>query len=188
MTFIMFLLFKYNYTKCLYGYMAFSSFTLIFFVGGYFVQVILETSRVPFDVITYLFLMFNASVVGTIAMWTDWTPFVLKQAYLVIVAVVIAVLFTWIPAWTTWFLLGALVIYDLCTVLLPGGPLKALVELAQERNEAIPALVYESRMTKGFRDLPGAALPVPGGSPPPLSSAPGPGSSLASAWIYERSP
>ena len=154
MTFIMFLLFKYNCTKCLYGYMAFSSFTLIFFVGGYFVQVILETSRVPFDVITYLFLMFNASVVGTIAMWTDWTPFVLKQAYLVIVAVIIAVLFTRIPAWTTWFLLGALVIYDLCAVLLPGGPLKALVELAQERNEAIPALVYESRMTKGFRDLP----------------------------------
>jgi len=147
MTFIMFLLFKYNCTKCLYGYMAFSSFTLLFWVGGYFIQVILETSKIPFDAISFVFLLFNSATVGTIAMWTSWTPFVLKQAYLVLVAVVIAVLFTRIPAWTTWFLLGALVIYDLCAVLLPGGPLKALVELAMERNEAIPALVYESRPT-----------------------------------------
>ena len=147
MTFIMFLLFKYNCTKCLYGYMAFSSFTLLFWVGGYFIQVMLEESKIPFDGISFLFLLFNYAVVGTIAMWTSWTPFVLKQAYLVMVAVIIAVLFTRIPAWTTWFLLGALVIYDLCAVLLPGGPLKALVELAIERNEAIPALVYESRLT-----------------------------------------
>ena len=154
MTFMMFLLFKYNCTKCLYGYMAFSSFTLLFFVGGYFIQTILEMSRLPFDAISFVFLLFNFAVVGTVAMWTEWTPFVLKQAYLVIVAVVIAVLFTRIPAWTTWFLLIALVVYDLCAVLLPGGPLKALVELAMERNEAIPALVYESRLTKGFRDDP----------------------------------
>jgi presenilin 1 len=127
--------------------MAFSSFTLLFWVGGYFIQVILETCKIPFDAISFVFLLFNSATVGTIAMWTSWTPFVLKQAYLVLVAVVIAVLFTRIPAWTTWFLLGALVIYDLCAVLLPGGPLKALVELAMERNEAIPALVYESRPT-----------------------------------------
>ncbi|QDZ21921.1 presenilin [Chloropicon primus] len=154
MTFVMFLLFKYNCTKCLYGYMAFSSFTLLFFMGGYFLQVLFEISRVPFDAISFVFLLFNTAIVGTVAMWTDWTPFVLKQAYLVLVAVVIAALFTRIPAWTTWFLLGALVIYDLCAVLLPGGPLKALVELAMERNEAIPALVYESKLTRGFRDDP----------------------------------
>ncbi len=146
MTFVMFLLFKYNCTKCLYGYMAFSSFTLLFFMGGYFIQAVLEKLQVPFDALSFVFLLFNSAVVGTISMWTAWTPFVLKQAYLVLVAVVIAVLFTRIPAWTTWFLLGALVIYDLCAVLLPGGPLKALVELAVERNEAIPALVYESRL------------------------------------------
>merc|ERR1711904_209181 len=147
MTFMMYLLFKYNCTKCLYGYMAFSSFTLLFFVGGYFAQVMMEVWKVPFDGISFVVLLFNTAIVGTVAMWTSWTPFVLKQAYPVIIAVLIAVLFTRIPAWTTWFLLGALVIYDLCAVLLPGGPLKALVELAIERNEAIPALVYESRLT-----------------------------------------
>lgn len=35
--------------------------------------------------------------------------------------------------------------YDLASVLLPGGPLKELVELAEERDVEIPALVYEAR-------------------------------------------
>ena len=32
---------------------------------------------------------------------------------------------------------------DLCAVLTPCGPLKLLINLAQTRNEAIPALLYE---------------------------------------------
>jgi presenilin 1 len=36
-------------------------------------------------------------------------------------------------------------IYDLVFVLLPGGPLRVLLELAIERNEEIPVLVYEAK-------------------------------------------
>ena len=54
--------------------------------------------------------------------------------------IVTAYLFTWVPEWTTWTLLLAMAAYDVLAVLVPGGPLKMLVELAQEREETIPAL------------------------------------------------
>lgn len=41
-------------------------------------------------------------------------------------------------------MLVALAFYDLCAVLSPCGPLKALVKLAQERQDPIPGLVYEA--------------------------------------------
>ena len=46
---------------------------------------------------------------------------------------------------TTWALLILMALYDIVAVLSPAGPLRAIVELAEERDEDIPALVYESR-------------------------------------------
>ena len=39
-------------------------------------------------------------------------------------------------------LLIGLSLYDIFAVLTPYGPLKALVELSQDRGDAIPGLVY----------------------------------------------
>ncbi|KAM3380826.1 hypothetical protein P3S68_006399 [Capsicum galapagoense] len=46
---------------------------------------------------------------------------------------------------SNWDKLKAMALYDLAAVLLPGGPLRLLVELAMSRDEDIPALVYEAR-------------------------------------------
>jgi Presenilin len=58
---------------------------------------------------------------------------------------VVAFVFTSIPSWTTWVLLVAMALYDLFAVLTPHGPLQLLVNMAIERDEDIPALVYEAR-------------------------------------------
>ena len=67
------------------------------------------------------------------------------QVYLTWTGVVVAFIFSSISEWTTWVLLSAMAIYDLVAVLTPHGPLQMLVNMAIERDEDIPALVYEAR-------------------------------------------
>lgn len=72
-------------------------------------------------------------------------PLLLKQSYLVVMSVVVAFVFTFIPQWTTWLLLVMMALYDIVAVLTPGGPLRMLLDVAEERDEDIPALIYEAR-------------------------------------------
>jgi len=48
--------------------------------------------------------------------------------------------------WTSWVLLVILALYDLCAVLTPCGPLRALIALAQVRRDPIPGLLYEANV------------------------------------------
>ncbi|EPS66348.1 hypothetical protein M569_08428, partial [Genlisea aurea] len=144
-TFLLVLLFYLRCTKFLKYYMGFSAFLVLGFMGGETALFLIRDFDFPIDCITFIVLLFNFSVVGVMAVSISKFPIFTTQTYLVVIGILVAYWFTLLPEWTTWILLVAMALYDLAAVLLPGGPLRILVELAISRDEDIPALVYEAR-------------------------------------------
>ncbi|KAA8516289.1 hypothetical protein F0562_016582 [Nyssa sinensis] len=146
-TFLLVLLYYYNFTNFLKNYMRFSAFFVLGTLGGSIFLSIIQHFSIPIDSITCLVLLFNFTVVGMLSVFSAGIPILLRQAYMVGLGIIVAAWFTKLPEWTTWALLVALALYDLVAVLAPGGPLKILVELASNRDDELPALVYEARPT-----------------------------------------
>ncbi|KAJ0013621.1 hypothetical protein Pint_20783 [Pistacia integerrima] len=144
-TFLLVILYYYNFTNFLKNYMRFSAFFVLGTMGGSIFLSIVQHYSIPVDSITCFVLLFNFTVVGVLSVFSGGIPIVLRQGYMVCLGIIVAAWFTKLPEWTTWALLVALAVYDLVAVLAPGGPLKLLVELASSRDEELPALVYEAR-------------------------------------------
>ena len=145
MTFGLFLLFKYRMGGLIWGYMGLSGLLIFGVLGGSIFMQVLQKLGLAVDMITVSFVIWNFSVGGVLMTFFWPGPLVVKQGYLIMVSTIVSFYFTHIPEWTTWSMLIAMALYDLYAVLSPNGPLKLIVELAQERDEDIPALVYESR-------------------------------------------
>ncbi|KAF3441483.1 hypothetical protein FNV43_RR15397 [Rhamnella rubrinervis] len=144
-TFLLVLLYYYNFTNFLKNYMRFSAFFVLATMGGSIFLSIIQHFSIPIDSITCFLLLFNFSAVGVLSVFSGGIPIILRQIYMVSLGIFVAAWFTKLPEWTTWAVLVALAVYDLVAVLAPGGPLKLLVELASNRDEELPALVYEAR-------------------------------------------
>ncbi|KAK4350350.1 hypothetical protein RND71_029663 [Anisodus tanguticus] len=157
-TFLLVLLFYFRCTKFLKYYMGFSSFLVLGFMGGEISLFLIGKFRVPIDCVTFGLNLFNFTVVGVLAVFMSKTAIIVTQGYLVVIGVFVAYWFTLLPEWTTWVLLVAMALYDLAAVLLPGGPLRLLVELAISRDEDIPALVYEARPVVNPDSVPRGAV------------------------------
>ncbi|XP_042446990.1 presenilin-like protein At1g08700 isoform X2 [Zingiber officinale] len=144
-TTLLVVLYYYRFTGFLRNYVRFSAFFVIASMGGSILLTVLRALSLPLDAVTAMILLLNLSAIGVPAVLSAAVPILLRQAYLVALAVIVAAWFSRLPEWTTWTLLVALALYDLAAVLCPRGPLRVLVELASSREEELPALVYESR-------------------------------------------
>jgi len=145
-TVIFVILYKYRCLKIIYGWLITSSLIMLAVFGGGFFFLILTAWNVAMDLVTYFFLLWNFSVVGILAIfWHGATK--INQGYLVVISALLAIFFTRLPEWTTFSILGVIALYDIVAVLSPCGPLKMLVETAQQRQEPIPALLYNASVS-----------------------------------------
>lgn len=146
MTFGIVVLYHFRCMKCLIGYMMLSSGTLLGVLGGNVLQVAIQIYSVPVDKLSFYLFIVNFCLVGVAAIFFgQGIPKKVTQAYLIATSVILAWHLSYFDDWTAWTLLIMLALYDLCAVLTPCGPLKALVNLmSQDDSPDMPGLLFEA--------------------------------------------
>jgi presenilin 1 len=133
--------YRLGWVRAILGYMMVSTFILYGMLGSIWLYELCWNLRIPLDWLTFTFCIVNFSVGGVLALFSYCPPYV-TRAYLIITSSMVAWWLAFLPEWTTFALLILLIIFDIAVVLAPKGPLRVIVETAQQRREPLPAPVY----------------------------------------------
>ena len=148
MTILLVVLYKYRCYGILKAWFTFAIFLIFVFIFSITILTILVQIDIAFDFMSVFFFIWNVGILGVISiLWQ--APLPVRQCYHILICSLISfTLVRMLPSFTTWILLGALVIWDLIAVLTPCGPLRKLIEIAQSRNEqetgVFNSIIYSS--------------------------------------------
>ena len=142
-TTLMVVLYKMRCMKVIAAWFILSSAMILFFLAWVWIDLVCVKYQIPYDYVGIAFFLWNFGVVGLISLFYIGHERI-AQFYLVAISVVIAWILTRLAEWTTWTILVVVAIYDIIAVLWSRGPLKALVEEAQARNEPLPGFIYDT--------------------------------------------
>ncbi|KNB42162.1 presenilin-like protein [Blastocystis sp. subtype 4] len=153
MTFVMVILYKYHCVKVLYALLYFATFSAIGYTGWFVFYMAMIQYRIPWDLISSVVIFVNLGVVSVVCIFGKYAPDGMKKTFLVFISCLVCYLLSFFPDWTTWVLLVAMALYDMCAVLTPCGPLKMLLNISRDREDAIPGLLYETTLDRSDAPL-----------------------------------
>ncbi|KAH8031058.1 hypothetical protein HPB51_012746 [Rhipicephalus microplus] len=116
-----------------------------------YIDIVFHKYNVPADIFSVGLFVYNFMALGLVVVLYKG-PMLLQQFYLIAESSYMSImLLKFLPAWTLWVVLGLIPIWDLVAVLAVVGPLRILVETAQERKEGLqPGLVFSTMVVGTF--------------------------------------
>lgn len=150
-TFLLVYLYKAGKAKYIMGWLILAVVLIFAYVGGLYIFDFCRSRCIPLDWVTLSVAVWNFTITGLISVF-GMAPRLVNQGYLIVMSALMAYIFRTLPSWSVWVVLGLLVAWDLFAVLSPYGPLNRLVALARERNDTLPALVYDTNPDSVLRN------------------------------------
>lgn len=144
-TFLLLFLYKHKFRRTIFCLSMAGPALMLSIISVCVLYAILIAYNVPSDYFTVAFFSFNFTVVGLLVIFNSG-PVTLQHFYLILMSSIMALLFIKIfPSWILWTLVGCAALWDLFAVLNKYGPLKQLVDTADERDEDLmPGMIYNT--------------------------------------------